>query len=219
MIALDTTALSLLFVPNATSSTKSGKSIKHAKERMEHLVERISRENDLILIPTPSLSEVIVQLERTRIDELLKSLKASPWFRVGAFDSAAAVELGIRTADAIAAGDKREGLKADHTKIKFDRQIVSIALVNGATQMISDDRDVAAICERWGLPVVSVQDLPLPEYLIPPPLLANLENDGEETDPLPAALSESVPRSHEDKTGAKAAEAEADEGENEASQD
>jgi len=86
MIALDTTALSLLFVPNATSKTKSGASIKHAKERMEFLVERISRDNDRILIPTPSLSEVIVKLDRSRIDELVKSLKASRWFRVYGFE-------------------------------------------------------------------------------------------------------------------------------------
>jgi hypothetical protein len=189
MIALDTTALSLLFVPNASGNTKGGTPIKHARERMDFLVERVSREGGLILIPTPSLSELIVKIERSKIDELLKRLKASPWFRIEAFDAAAAVELGIRTANAIARGDKREGLKADHTKIKFDRQIVSIALVNGATQLISDDGDIAAICERWELPVVSVRDLPLPDFLIPPPLLAGLENDAEEPNSPPASKS------------------------------
>lgn len=207
MIALDTTALSLLFVPNATGNTKGGTPIKYAKERMEYLVERISRENGLILIPTPSLSEIIVKLEPSKIDEFLKLLKASPWFRIEAFDAAAAVELGIRTANAIASGDKREGLKADHTKVKFDRQIVSIALVNGATQLISDDGDVFAICERWHLSVASVQDLPLPPDLVPPPLLAGLEEDDPETtNPPSSPLPGGAPGAGQGQVGAETPE-------------
>lgn len=48
MIALDTTALSLLFLPKATANTKSGKRIKHAPERMDYLIERLSRDEDAI---------------------------------------------------------------------------------------------------------------------------------------------------------------------------
>lgn len=183
MIALDTTALSLLFVPNATGSTKDGKPIKYAKERMEYFVESLSRQGIIILIPTPSLSEIFVKLDAAKINELLKRLKSSPWFRVESFDTAAAVENGLRTAKAIASGDKREGSKADHTKVKFDRQIVSIAIVNEATEIISDDGDVAAICERWGYPVRSVDQLPLPPALVPPPLFQHLEDDPEDTSP------------------------------------
>jgi hypothetical protein len=181
MIALDTTALSLLFVENSiVHSPATGKPIKHARDRLEFLIERISQDEDAILIPTPTLAEILVKTPPDKIDELLKRLKTSPWFRVEAFDAAAAVELGMRTARAIAAKDKWEGLQADHTKIKFDRQIVSVAIVNGATEIISDDRDVWAICERWNFPAHSVESLPLPPALIPPPLLASLEEDGAE---------------------------------------
>ena len=62
------------------------------------------------------------------------------------------------------------------TKVKFDRQIVAIALVNGASEIISDDPHVKAIGERWGVKVTSVDDLPIPSELIPPPLLATLED-------------------------------------------
>jgi hypothetical protein len=123
---------------------------------------------------------MFVKLDQSKIDEFLKRVKTSPWFRVESFDAAAAVELGMRTAKAIAARDKREGLRADHTKIKFDRQIVSIAIVNGATEIISDDGDIAAIGDRWNFPVRSVEQLPMPPELIPPPLLAAIEGDGEE---------------------------------------
>ena len=112
-------------------------------------------------------------------------------------------------ANAIASGDKREGLKADHTKVKFDRQIVSIALVNGAAQLISDDGDVSAICERWGFPVVSVQDLPLPPFLIPPPLLAGLEDDdAQESNTQSNPVSGGPPRAPESDTLVKGSEQE-----------
>jgi len=183
MIVLDTTALSLLFVENSTArSVTTGKPIKHARDRLEFLVERISREEDVILIPTPCLAEILVRTPPDKIDELLKRLKTSPWFRVEAFDAAAAVELGIRTSRAIATRDKWEGLRADHTKIKFDRQIVSIAIVNGATEIVSDDSDVWAICERWNIPIRSLETLPLPPDLIPPPLFESLETEESEAE-------------------------------------
>jgi hypothetical protein len=73
MIALDTTALSLLFVENANAhGVKSRKPIKHAKERMEFLIERISQQGDAIIIPTPCLSEILVKTPPDKIDELLK---------------------------------------------------------------------------------------------------------------------------------------------------
>src|SRR5579885_2022253 len=121
-VVFDTTALSLVWVPGATASNRrTKKPIKFAKERVELLIEEKAAKSDVIVIPAPVLSEIIVKIP-TKADELLKRIKSAPWFKVEGFDAAAAVELGIRTAQAIAAGDKREGMQADWTKIKFDRQ-------------------------------------------------------------------------------------------------
>lgn len=175
MIVFDSTALSAVWIPGAAvNSPRTKKAVKHAKERVELLIEAIAARDDMVIIPAPVLSEIIVRIP-SKADELLKKIKSSPWFKVEGFDAAAAVELELRTA-AMAAGDKREGLQPDWTKIKFDRQIVSIALVVGATGIISDDADVAAIGERWGVPVRSVEDLPLPAELIAPPLFAELDD-------------------------------------------
>jgi hypothetical protein len=152
MIALDTTALSALLIPG-TRLCRAGTPIpiRHGTERLKTLVDRIAKQRDSILIPTPVLSELLVCLPQEKIADLLVQLNASAWFRVEAFDASAAVELAIRTAQAIAAGDKREGLPGDTpwTKVKFDRQIVAIALVNGASEIVSDDPHVKAIGERW----------------------------------------------------------------------
>jgi hypothetical protein len=213
MIVFDTTTLSTAWIPGATASNrKTKKPIKHAKERVDLLIEVIASTEDVIVIPAPVFSEVLVKLPPSKADELLKRIKTSPWFKVEAFDAAAAVELGIRTAQAMAAGDKREGLQADWTKIKFDRQIVAIAIVTNASEIISDDSDVAAIAERWGVQVRSVDDLPLPAEFIPPPLLAGLEEDEDDDDeeqqaaePSPSELRGSGNGHPENQAGAQGA--------------
>jgi len=183
MIALDTTALSALFIPGASLCRKGTTiPIKHAKERLEALIERIANDREPIIIPTPALSELLVMIPPEKITPLLDQLNSSMWFRIEAFDSASAIELGMRIAKARAAGDKREGLPTETpwAKVKFDRQIVAIAITSGASEIISDDPDVKNIAERWGIKVVSVEDLEIPAELIPPPLLAPLEDDYDE---------------------------------------
>jgi hypothetical protein len=217
MIVFDTTALSLLWVPGATASNRHTKrAIKHAKERLEALIEEIAATDDVIIIPSPVLSEIIIKIPN-RADELLKRIKGSPWFKVEAFDAAAAVELGLRTAKAMAAGDKREGMQADWTKVKFDRQIVSIAIVTNAALIISDDGDIAAIGERWNVLVKSIEDLPIPSDLIPPPLLANLEEKDDEpsqnqqaAEPPPPQLPGGSSRHSQDKAAAEIAKEKAE---------
>lgn len=177
MVVFDTTTLSVAWVPGVPiSGLKTKKPVKHAQQRLEEFIEQIAANDDVIVIPAPVLSEIIVKIP-DKANELIKRIKSSPWFKVEPFDAAAALELGLRTAEAMAAGDKREGLKADWTKVKFDRQIVAIALVVNASEIISDDPDVTAIGERWGVPVRSIEDLPIPKDLVPPPLLAGLEDD------------------------------------------
>jgi hypothetical protein len=194
MIALDTTALSLLFIPESVVC-KMGTTVpvRFAKQRMEFLIESISKKGDKILIPTPALSEILVRVPPARIPELLAQLHGSAWFSIEPFDSASAVELGMRTAKAIATGDKKEGIQADWTKVKFDRQIITIAIVNQAEQIISNDPHLKALGDRWGYPVIGIEELPLPESLIAPPLLAPLQEEYEEhnearVDTSPAVL-------------------------------
>ncbi len=99
-----------------------------------------------------------------KISDLLTKLNPYACFRIEAFDSAAAVELAVRTAQAVAAGNKREGAPGETpwSKVKFDRQIVAVAIVDKASEIISDDPHLKAIGERWGIKLTSVEDLPPP---------------------------------------------------------
>lgn len=168
MIVFDSTALSFLFIPGYTPS----KPVKHGKERLEELAETMAASHEKIGIPSPALSEFLVTCNEKQTDEFLKMVRSSPWLEIMDFDAAAAVEVAMRTRKAIEEKDKREGLTGDNAKIKFDRQIVGIAIASHATKIISDDKDVKSLGERWGIEVLRVEDLPIPVSLIPPPLLA-----------------------------------------------
>jgi hypothetical protein len=180
MTALDTNALSLLFVPGAEVAKSDGTGrVKYAKERLEEWINVSIRAGEPILIGTPVLAETLVKVPPREIPGLVATLKNSPHFRIETFDLACALELADRTSRAIAGGDKREGSAATWTKIKFDRQIITIAIVNGASELISNDPDLLAIGKRWNFKVMGIEDLPLPQSHIPPPLLAPLEEDAE----------------------------------------
>jgi hypothetical protein len=176
--ALDTTALSLLLIP-ASPVTRPGtkKLIKHAPERLQAFVDRTAQAGESILLPTPVLSEVFVGIAADKIQNILVELNASKWFRIEGFDLAAAIELADRTAKAKKKGDKREGIQATWNKVKFDRQIMAIAIVNGASDLISNDPHLIALGKQWGFPVLGIEELPLPAELIPPPLLAPLHEE------------------------------------------
>jgi hypothetical protein len=68
----------------------------------------------------------------------------------------------MRLREARKAGDQREGLPITKSAMKFDRQIVAIALVSGSSVLYSDDDGVAKFAAGCGLPVTRVSDLPIP---------------------------------------------------------
>lgn len=57
----------------------------------------------------------------------------------------------------------RSATAATHAKLKYDRQIVAIAKVEGARLLYTDDRDQRAFAEKHGLTVRGLADLPLPD--------------------------------------------------------
>ena len=57
---------------------------------------------------------------------------------------------------------RRKNMAVAWAKAKFDRQIVAISKVNGATVLYSDDRDLRAFAQQVGLTVIGLAELPLP---------------------------------------------------------
>jgi hypothetical protein len=66
--------------------------------------------------------------------------------------------------------EKRAGIDAPWSKIKFDRQIVAIARVHRASQIYTDDAQLIAFAGLCDIPCVRVADLPIPASALQPDL-------------------------------------------------
>jgi hypothetical protein len=141
MVVFDATTLLLLLSPAvpAPVDPATGMPVEHAKERLDHLVKELEQSRTRIIVPTPALSEILVKAGAAG-PAYLERLNSSAAFRIAPFDQRAAVEVAAMTRDALATGNKRGGVQGTWAKIKYDRQIVAIAKVEGvrilSTQMI-----------------------------------------------------------------------------------
>jgi len=148
----------LLFVLNENTPA----SVPRAEERVEYLIDQLSENGEKVIIPTPALSECLVHAGPAGPDYLAIINKQS-CFRVASFDERAAVEAAAQIHQARGRGQRKGGNPdATKTKIKFDRQIVAIAAVEGATAVYTDDSDVKAYASAAGMDAYLPSDLPLP---------------------------------------------------------
>lgn len=163
MAVLDSTTLLYFFEPEASapSNPETGKLVTDAGPRIEHLIKRLEKKNEVIVIPTPVLSEILVHAGDAG-GEYLETLNKTSCFRVAPFDQLAAVELAAMTRDALSAGDLRAGTDATRAKLKFDRQIIAIARTQNQSTVYSDDGDIATLASPLGLEVIPIYKLPEP---------------------------------------------------------
>jgi predicted nucleic acid-binding protein len=162
MVVFDTSTLLLLIDPDVLPPTDqaTGKPLERCKERIEHLIKELNDSRTRILIPTPVLSEFLVKAGPNK-HEFLNEFLGSHSFIVGSFDQRAAIELAM-----LEDADLKSGKVLDNTttkaKIKFDRQILAIAKVQGASVIYTDDEKLAKLAKNNGLDVVMTWDIPLP---------------------------------------------------------
>jgi hypothetical protein len=162
MVSFDNTILSLLIFPDAELRQGSGgQKVEYARERVLGLIQDLEDAREQVVVPAPALSELLVT-DGADVQDILTTLHGSSFIRIESFDERAAVELAMRLRDARKGGDQREGLPITKNAMKFDRQIVAISLVSGASVLYSDDDGVAKFAMGCGLAVKRVADLPVP---------------------------------------------------------
>src|SRR5690242_9805767 len=72
---------------------RSNKLVSKARERINYLVEQMSANNSIIIIPTPVLAEIMVRAGKAG-PQYLEKLSNSSKFRLSPFDVRAAIEAG-----------------------------------------------------------------------------------------------------------------------------
>jgi len=168
MILFDAAILSLAIDPRSRipSDFRTGKLIPEARERVDALIEGLERDGDVILIPAPALAEALTALAEKAV-EMTEQIENRSCFRIKAFGKREAIEIAIRTHDAILAGDKREGVEEPWQKVKYDRQIIAIAKTENVTAIYSTDEGVHKHAKLWGIPVLHLADVTLPSVTGP----------------------------------------------------
>ena len=170
MAVFDATTLIHVFEANAPAVTdpSTGEPIPDAMKRVELLIQTLSEAKEKVVIPTPALSEILVHAEQA-VSGYLDILHKSSSFRIVPFDERAAIELAAITRDAINKGQYLIGSDATRATLKFDRQILAIARVEGETTVYSDDGHMSTLGSQIGIRVIPTHQLPLPPT--PPPQL------------------------------------------------
>lgn len=143
------------------------------REKLDFLVHRLTKSRTKVIIPTPSLTELLVRADKAR-DSYFRKISSTSVFSVAPFDSRAAMECSILLE---AAWSKSEQRKISHSKFKFDWQIVSIAASRSATAIYSDDGDLERAARHVRIPVYKTSDLPLPESALQQEIAFNAEPD------------------------------------------
>ena len=162
IVAVDNTVLSFFLHPNSQPplDPNTGKLVTHCVQRVEAVIDDHSKRGDTILIPTPSLSELLCVVPD--LEKAISEIDCSVAFEIAPFDVRAAIDLATEIRRSIRSGDKRAGVAANWQEIKFDRQIAAIAKVNGAELLYTDDENQTTFAERVGRRVGEVVAEPLP---------------------------------------------------------
>ena len=157
-VVFDTSVLLLAIHPDAKPPTdpETKLPLEHAKQRVDYLIRKLSKAKSRVVIPTPALSELLVN-SGTALNDYVAKLQQTP-FSVAPFDIRASIEC----AQAVRKyGIKGKGPANPRAKIKFDRQIVAIAQVADASTIYSDDSDIFSYGKQAGIEVIRSYELEL----------------------------------------------------------
>lgn len=163
MVVIDATVLLLLVDPSSSPplDPSTNQPLTECQARIELLVKMLSESKTRILIPSPVLSEVLVVTRRDATTDYLAIITQQHSFQIQPFDTKAAIEVAQLTDDDLASGRELSRVET-YAKLKYDRQIIAIAKVNGCSTIYSDDNGLAAVAKRNGIKTIKTSDLPLP---------------------------------------------------------
>ncbi|MBU2887710.1 hypothetical protein KO507_18240 [Gilvimarinus agarilyticus] len=122
----------------------------------DELVAQVERTNSVLLIPTPVLFGFLIGAEPERFQQYLDGINGSACLELVDFDAAAAVECAL-----LPSRQELAQLSPDEaaSKLKYGRQIVSIALASVADEVWSHDKPLRKLAESRGLAVKSLADI------------------------------------------------------------
>lgn len=159
-VLFDSTILIYLLKPesNPPLNQETKQPVDSIPERIELLIKNLQDTKQKILIPTPVLAEVLIK-DQDKGNEILQEFYKKKTFEIVAFDTKAAIE----TACLAREDNSKKDNNTTHAKIKFDRQILAIAIVNGVKTVYTDDIKLISRAKKAGIEAIPLSELPLSE--------------------------------------------------------
>ncbi|MDY6814782.1 MAG: PIN domain-containing protein [Pseudomonadota bacterium] len=160
-LLLDNNVLIQILAPNTRGLTdpETKEALGRLEERAAAFVAEAERTEAVLIIPAPVLSEFLIGVEASKYQEYLDVLNGSACFAIVDFDTAAAIECA-QLPDRKELAQISPGQVA--SKLKYDRQIVGIALAAMADEVWSHDDSLCKIASSRGLAVKSLADIEPP---------------------------------------------------------
>ena len=163
-IIIDTNILVQVFSGNPKSEQvytdpNNGDIVKDINLRAEALVGYISNGKGTVIIPAPVLAEYLIGIDKEHQITHINMINGKSCFEIYSFDEIAAYECAnLPTLQEL----KQLDLNLIASKIKFDRQIVSIAKASNIDEVWTHDKNIFEICKREGIVVKSLADISVP---------------------------------------------------------
>ncbi|MBJ9163415.1 PIN domain-containing protein [Citrobacter farmeri] len=139
----------------------TGEIISEPEKRAEALIDHVDSLGGAVLIPTPVLAEFLVGIDKNQHQAYINLIKSQSCFEIVSFDEIAAIEC----AQMPNLKELKQMMSSDSaTKVKFDRQIISIAKSTGVKEVWTHDKGIYNRCQTLGIIAKSLADIaPLPE--------------------------------------------------------
>ncbi|GAB2932181.1 type II toxin-antitoxin system VapC family toxin [Hafnia psychrotolerans] len=146
------------------SNPETGIEIPDPERRIEALIDMVERSGGIIIIPTPVLAEYLVGIDEKDHQTHLNLIQRKVCFEIASFDEIAAIEC----AQMPSLKELKNMMKSDTAnKVRFDRQIISIAKSLNADEVWTHDKGVFNRCKEMGIVVKSLADIdPVPVQVL-----------------------------------------------------
>lgn len=142
---------------------KTGRVIEDGFRRAEALIERVETLKAVAIIPAPVLAEYLIGLEPKTYQLHLDIINGSASIEVIPFDQSAAIECALLVNEQ---EKKMMNAEAQQAKLKFDRQILAIAISSGAKELWTHDKTLYRRCAASCIVPMSLADIdPKPEQM------------------------------------------------------
>ncbi|MGP3790314.1 type II toxin-antitoxin system VapC family toxin [Pseudomonas sp. B392_1p] len=140
---------------------ETGEVIDNAFQRAQAFIERVETLKGVVVIPAPVVSEYLLGIEHSHYQAHLDTLNSVKSIEVLPFDQLAAVECAMLVSNQEM---KQLDPESKMAKLKYDRQILAIAVAAGAKEIWTHDKQLFNKAKAVGITAKSLAHIePKPE--------------------------------------------------------